>query len=161
MARLRRAFPETRINADTDPVDIYYFTAINVSVIVFSLVRSMLFFYLAMRSSTTLHNTMFQGVTRAAMHFFNTNPSGRILNRFSKDLGQVDEILPSVMMDVMQIFLAIVGIVVVLCIVNVWYILATVFLVIIFYILRVFYLNTSRDVKRLEAVSKWKIFNSI
>jgi len=97
---------------------------------------------------------MFQGVTRAAMHFFNTNPSGRILNRFSKDLGQVDEILPSVMMDVMQIFLAIVGIVVVLCIINVWYILATVFLVIVFYLLRVFYLSTSRDVKRLEAVSK-------
>jgi len=108
-----------------------------------------------MRSSTTLHNTMFQGVTRAAMHFFNTNPSGRILNRFSKDLGQVDEILPSVMMDVMQIFLAILGIVVVLCIVNVWYILATFVLVVVFYFLRVFYLSTSRDVKRLEAVSKW------
>ncbi|XP_043656318.1 probable multidrug resistance-associated protein lethal(2)03659 isoform X2 [Drosophila teissieri] len=161
MARLRRAFPETRINADTDPVDIYYFTGINVSVIIFSLVRSMLFFYLAMRSSTTLHNTMFQGVTRAAMHFFNTNPSGRILNRFSKDLGQVDEILPSVMMDVMQIFLAIVGIVVVLCIVNVWYILATVFLVIVFYLLRVFYLSTSRDVKRLEAVTRSPIYSHL
>ncbi|XP_034663833.1 probable multidrug resistance-associated protein lethal(2)03659 [Drosophila subobscura] len=161
MARLRRAFPETRINSDTDPKDIYYFTGINVSVIVFSLVRSMLFFYLAMRSSTTLHNTMFKGVTRAAMHFFNTNPSGRILNRFSKDLGQVDEILPSVMMDVMQIFLAILGIVVVLCIINVWYILATFFLVIVFYVLRSFYLNTSRDVKRLEAVTRSPIYSHL
>ncbi|XP_022216187.2 probable multidrug resistance-associated protein lethal(2)03659 [Drosophila obscura] len=161
MARLRRAFPETRINSDTDPKDIYYFTGINVSVIVFSLVRSMLFFYLAMRSSTTLHNTMFKGVTRAAMHFFNTNPSGRILNRFSKDLGQVDEILPSVMMDVMQIFLAILGIVVVLCIINVWYILATFFLVVVFYVLRSFYLNTSRDVKRLEAVTRSPIYSHL
>jgi len=55
----------------------------------------------------------------------------------------------------MQIFLAILGIVVVLCIVNVWYILATFVLVVVFYFLRVFYLSTSRDVKRLEAVSKW------
>lgn len=97
---------------------------------------------------------MFQGVTHAAMHFFNTNPSGRILNRFSKDLGQVDEILPSVMMDVLQIVLLIIGIVVVLCIVNLWYLLVTVILAAIFYLLRSFYLNTSRDVKRLEAISK-------
>ena len=97
---------------------------------------------------------MFEGVTRAAMHFFNTNPSGRILNRFSKDLGQVDEILPSVMMDVLQIFLALAGIVVVIAIVNPWYVLATAVLGLIFYFLRSFYLNTSRDVKRLEAISK-------
>lgn len=154
MSRLRRSFMP-RINSETDPIDIYYFTAINVLVIVFSLVRSVLFFYLAAKSSTTLHNKMFQGVTRAAMNFFNTNPSGRILNRFSKDLGQVDEILPSVMMDVMQIFLVILGIIVVLCIVNVWYLLVTAILVVIFYLLRSFYLTTSRDVKRLEATSKF------
>ncbi|EDV94900.1 probable multidrug resistance-associated protein lethal(2)03659 [Drosophila grimshawi] len=160
MSRLRRSFMP-RVNSDTDPIDIYYFTAINVLVIVFSLVRSVLFFYVAAKSSTTLHNRMFHGVTRAAMHFFNTNPSGRILNRFSKDLGQVDEILPSVMMDVMQIFLSIVGIVVVLCIVNIWNLLVTFILVIIFYVLRNFYLTTSRDVKRLEAVTRSPIYSHL
>ncbi|XP_023166760.2 probable multidrug resistance-associated protein lethal(2)03659 [Drosophila hydei] len=160
MSRLRRSFMP-RINSETDPIDIYYFTAINVLVIVFSLVRSVLFFYLAAKSSTTLHNKMFQGVTRAAMNFFNTNPSGRILNRFSKDLGQVDEILPSVMMDVMQIFLVILGIIVVLCIVNVWYLLVTAILVVIFYLLRSFYLTTSRDVKRLEATTRSPIYSHL
>lgn len=92
------------------------------------------------------------------MYFFNTNPAGRILNRFAKDLGQVDEVLPGVMMDVIQIFLAILGIVVVLCIVNPWYLLATALLGIVFYFMRSFYLNTSRDVKRLEAISKWRYF---
>ncbi|XP_030373816.1 probable multidrug resistance-associated protein lethal(2)03659 [Scaptodrosophila lebanonensis] len=162
MSRLRRAFrSQMRINSDTDPKDIYYFTAINVSVIIFALVRSWLFFFMAGRSSTTLHNSMFHGVTRAAMHFFNVNPSGRILNRFSKDLGQLDEILPSVMMDVMQIFLALLGIVVVLCIVNPWYILFTAILVVIFYFLRTFYLKTSRDVKRLEAITRSPIYSHL
>lgn len=32
---------------------------------------------------------MFNGVVSAKMRFFDTNPSGRILNRFSKDIGQV------------------------------------------------------------------------
>ncbi|KAH8394539.1 hypothetical protein KR215_004307 [Drosophila sulfurigaster] len=160
ISRLRRSFMP-RINNDTDPVDIYWFTGINVLVIVFSLVRSVLFFHLAAKSSTTLHNKMFQGVTRAAMNFFNTNPSGRILNRFSKDLGQVDEILPSVMMDVLQIFLVIIGIIVVLCIVNIWYLLVTFILVLIFYLLRAFYLTTSRDVKRLEAITRSPIYSHL
>lgn len=125
-------------------------------VIITSVLRSTLFFYLAMKSSTSLHNAMYMGVTRAAMYFFNTNPSGRILNRFSKDMGQVDEILPTVMMDVIQIFLALLGILVVLCIVNPWYLLATAVLMIIFYYLRSFYLKTSRDVKRLEAISEYE-----
>lgn len=66
----------------------------------------------------------------------------------------MDEILPSVLMDVLQISLGCAGIVVVIAFVNVWNLLTTVVLSIIFYFLRAFYLQTSRDVKRLEAVSK-------
>lgn len=110
-----------------------------------------------MKASTHLHNLMYQGVTRATMFFFNTNPSGRILNRFSKDMGQVDEILPSVMIDVIQIFLSLGGIIVVVAIVNYWFLLPTVLIGIIFYFLRNFYLMTSRSVKRMEATSNYSI----
>lgn len=37
------------------------------------------------------------------MRFFNVNPSGRILNRFSKDIGAVDETLPSTITDFVQV----------------------------------------------------------
>ncbi|XP_013098645.2 probable multidrug resistance-associated protein lethal(2)03659 isoform X1 [Stomoxys calcitrans] len=153
--------PERRLDSDSDPVDLYIFSAINISVIFFALTRSLLFFNLAKRSSTNLHNTMFEGVTRASMYFFNTNPAGRILNRFAKDLGQVDELLPGVMMDVTQIFLALLGIVIVLCVVNPWYLVATALLSILFYFMRSFYLNTSRDVKRLEAVTRSPIYSHL
>ncbi|XP_059225376.1 probable multidrug resistance-associated protein lethal(2)03659 [Stomoxys calcitrans] len=142
----------------TDPVDIYIFTALNVAVVIFALLRSVLFFNVAMNASTKLHNQMFLGVTRAAMYFFNTNPTGRILNRFSKDMGQVDELLPQVMNDCVQIFLALFGIIVVLCLVNPWNLLFTVILMTIFYLLRSFYLKTSRDVKRLEAITRSPIY---
>lgn len=97
---------------------------------------------------------MYQGVTKASMYFFNTNPSGRILNRFSKDMGQVDEILPSVMMDVFQIFLQLTGIVVIVALVNPYLMIPTVAIGVIFYYIRRYYLNTSRSVKRIDATSK-------
>lgn len=106
-----------------------------------------------MKASRTLHNAMFRGITRATMNFFNTNSSGRILNRFSKDMGQIDEILPAVMIDVIQIFLQLLGIIIVVAIVNYWFLVPTIIIGIIFYFLRNFYLKTSIDIKRMEAIS--------
>lgn len=108
-----------------------------------------------MKASRNLHNSMFNGVTRARMYFFHTNPSGRILNRFSKDMGQVDEMLPSVMIDVIQIFLQLGGIIIVIAVVNYWFIIPTVIIGTIFYYLRDYYLSSSRNIKRIEATSKF------
>lgn len=46
---------------------------------------------------------MYKCITHATMKFFNENTSGRILNRFSKDLGCVDELLPFATIDTVQV----------------------------------------------------------
>jgi ABC-type multidrug transport system fused ATPase/permease subunit len=51
------------------------------------------------RASTALHNNMFQNVIHAPLRFFNVNPIGIILNRFSKDMSLVDNELPEPVMD--------------------------------------------------------------
>ncbi|XP_043065365.1 probable multidrug resistance-associated protein lethal(2)03659 [Drosophila ficusphila] len=140
-------------------LEIYYFTAINVGLVICALMRTLLFFNMTMHSSTELHNTMFRGVSRTALYFFHTNPSGRILNRFANDLGQVDEVLPAVMLDCIQIFLTMSGIICVLCITNPWYLINTLAMVLAFYYWRDFYLSTSRDVKRLEAVARSPMYS--
>ena len=53
--------------------------------------------------SSRLHNNMFAKILRAPMRFFETSPVGRVLNRFSKDLGTVDEMLPGIILDVMAV----------------------------------------------------------
>lgn len=37
-----------------------------------------------------LHQAMLNSILRAPMVFFHTNPLGRIINRFAKDLGDID-----------------------------------------------------------------------
>ncbi|XP_043656548.1 probable multidrug resistance-associated protein lethal(2)03659 [Drosophila teissieri] len=159
--RLSTWLRDIGLPVDAEMLDTYIFTVITVLTILVTVARSFLFFNLAMKASIRLHNSMFRGITRAAMYFFNTNPSGRILNRFSKDMGQVDEILPAVMMDVIQIFLALAGIVIVIAIVNPLFLIPTVILGIIFYQLRTFYLKTSRDVKRMEAITRSPVYSHL
>lgn len=108
-----------------------------------------------MRASVRLHNRMFRCISRATMRFFNTNTSGRVLNRFSKDMGAVDELLPMALIDCVQIGLALLGIIVVVAIANPWLLIPTVVIGIIFYYLRIIYLATSRSVKRLEGISEY------
>lgn len=49
---------------------------------------------------------MFECISRSPMSFFHRNPSGRVINRFSKDMGAVDEFLPQAMIDCFQVPIA-------------------------------------------------------
>ncbi|XP_069668825.1 probable multidrug resistance-associated protein lethal(2)03659 isoform X2 [Periplaneta americana] len=140
---------------------IYVFTALLIAVVVFDFGSAMLFYTLCMRASVRLHNAMFTSITRATMWFFNNHPSGQILNRFSKDMGSIDEFLPHILIDCIQIGLALIGVVTVVAIVNFWLLLPSVVMFGVFYVLRTYYVSTSRNVKRLEGITRSPVFSHL
>lgn len=86
--------------------NLYIFLGVSVATVLVTLMRSFLFFQICLMASRNLHNNMFSNIACAPMRFFHTNPSGRILNRFSKDMGSLDELLPSAMIDFVQVSMA-------------------------------------------------------
>lgn len=56
--------------------------------------RSLIIFGIYQVSTTNMHNKMVERVIRARILFFDSNPVGRILTRFSKDISVLDIILP-------------------------------------------------------------------
>ena len=61
------------------------------------------------RASSGMHDEVVQHVMRAPLAFFHTNPTGRILNRFSKDQGTADDHLPQVAFDATQSLFLVAG----------------------------------------------------
>ncbi|KAH8258986.1 hypothetical protein KR038_000987, partial [Drosophila bunnanda] len=153
--------PNSDWSLSSEQKDIWLFTLITVLSIVTTVTASFLIFNLAKKCSIGLHSSIFSAISRASMYFFNTNPPGRILNRFSKDLGQVDEMLPVVMMDVIQTFLCLTGIVIIIAVVNPLLLTPTILISIVFYKLRSFYLKTSRDVKRIDAIARSPVYSHV
>uniref|UniRef100_A0A674AHW8 ATP-binding cassette sub-family C member 5 n=1 Tax=Salmo trutta TaxID=8032 RepID=A0A674AHW8_SALTR len=58
------------------------------------LLRGIIFVKGTLQASSRLHEELFRKILRSPMKFFDTTPTGRILNRFSKDMDEVDTRLP-------------------------------------------------------------------
>uniref|UniRef100_A0A8C5FS48 Cystic fibrosis transmembrane conductance regulator n=1 Tax=Gadus morhua TaxID=8049 RepID=A0A8C5FS48_GADMO len=137
------------------------FSGLTAATLLFGLVRAMLFFYVLVKSTETLHKRMFDTILRAPVHFFDVNPIGRVLNRFSKDIGQMDVLLPITFVDACQVILQTIGVIVVSAMVVPWILILVVPFLIIFLFLRRYFLQTSRDIKRLEGTTRSPVFSHL
>ncbi|KAJ9590289.1 hypothetical protein L9F63_027870, partial [Diploptera punctata] len=85
----------------------------------------------------------------------------QILNRFTKDMGAIDELLPLTLQDSIQRMLMILGVVIIVSIINYWLLIPTVVMLLLFYLLRLYYGATSRSVKRLEGITRSPVFSHL
>ncbi|XP_075538961.1 ATP-binding cassette subfamily C member 4-like isoform X1 [Dermacentor variabilis] len=161
VALLLSGWTEWWSSLDTVTYNVVVYAIIIGGLILSSMVRTVAFFVMCMRASVNLHNRMFRCIIRAPILFFDTNPIGRIQNRFAKDLGTIDDLLPPTGLDITFIFLNLVGVLVVVAVISPWIIIPTLILFVIFFYLRRFYMRTARDVKRLEGVTRSPVFSHL
>ncbi|XP_035380969.1 multidrug resistance-associated protein 4 isoform X3 [Electrophorus electricus] len=137
------------------------YSGLTVATIIFGFLCSLLMFNTLVCSAQTLHNRMFSCILRTPVRFFDINPIGRILNRFSKDIGHVDSLMPWTFVDFIQVFLLILGTIAVAASVMPWILLPVLPLLIVFLFLRRYFLQTSRDIKRLESTTRSPVFSHL
>ncbi|XP_071455792.1 probable multidrug resistance-associated protein lethal(2)03659 [Hetaerina americana] len=145
----------------TRDICIYVYIGLISSTILSVLIRSVFFYVTCMKASMNLHNKMFDSVVNTKMRFFNNNPSGRVLNRFSQDIGSIDQILPDALMDTLQIGLMLVAVIVLVTIVNYWLVLPAASIVVLSYLMRIVYLATTTSFKRLEGITRSPVYTHL
>ncbi|KAJ0062303.1 hypothetical protein NL108_007506, partial [Boleophthalmus pectinirostris] len=123
--------------------------------------RNILMFYMFVSSAQNLHNHMFKAILRTPVRFFDINPIGKVLNRFSKDIGLLDTNLPWTFIDFLQLFLMILGVVAVAASVIPLILVPVAVLFGVFIYVRRYFLRTSRNIKRLEATTRSPVFSHL
>ncbi|XP_036143719.1 multidrug resistance-associated protein 4 isoform X2 [Monomorium pharaonis] len=140
---------------------IYVYTFCIIACTATAIFSNFLYTKICMNSSCNLHNTMFSNLLQAPMSFFNINPSGRILNRFSNDVGTMDEMLPRVMLEALQFICIVCSIMTMEVILNPWMLIIIMVLIVLFFFTMKFYLRTVQNIKRLEGITKSPIFTHV
>ncbi|XP_056634781.1 putative uncharacterized protein DDB_G0282133 [Diorhabda sublineata] len=140
---------------------LYIYGTLIILVVLLVLSRTFLYYMSCTMASENLHSTMFNKLLKAPMRFFDTNPSGRILNRFSKDIGCIDEILPRVLLDSVSIFLVMAGILINIVIANPIMIIILIILGSLYLKFRTWYMATAKTLKHLEGIAKSPVFSHV
>lgn len=116
--------------------------------------------YMNNKSAEMLNIKAVERVLHAPMSFIDSNPLGRILNRFTKDTDALDNEIG----EQLRLFLfpaaLIIGIII-LCVCYLpWFAIAVPFLALAFVFITNFYQGSSREVKRLEALQRSMVYNN-
>ncbi|KAG9508804.1 Multidrug resistance-associated protein 4, partial [Fragariocoptes setiger] len=132
-----------------------------VSLFVLSLIRTSAFFIACMKASINLHNQLFRSVLKAPIKFFDYNPIGILLNRVSRDMGIVDDLLPPTAFDTIEIFVNVIGVLVTVTIIDPYNVLPAILLLLIVGLIRLFYMRTVRSIKTIEGVTRSPVFTHL
>ncbi|EEB06300.1 metal resistance protein YCF1 [Schizosaccharomyces japonicus yFS275] len=114
--------------------------------------------YGTLRASHHLHDSMLKAVLRAPMSFFETTPTGRILNRFSSDVYRIDEVIARVFMFFFRNATQVTFVLLVIIYSSPGFLLLVLPLGILYRLSQRYYTHTSRELKRLDSVTRSPLY---
>ncbi|KAK9376897.1 P-loop containing nucleoside triphosphate hydrolase protein [Lipomyces chichibuensis] len=117
-----------------------------------------LFIFCTIQAARKLHNQMAEAVVRSPMSFFDTTPIGRVINRFTTDIYRVDEVLTRVFSMFFNNTIRVCFTLIVISFTTPAFIVLILPLTVLYLYYQRFYLRTSRELKRLDSVSRSPIY---
>ncbi|MGH0168853.1 UNVERIFIED_CONTAM: hypothetical protein FKN15_055569 [Acipenser sinensis] len=110
-------------------------------------------------AARTLHSALLENKFCTPQAFFDTTPLGRIINRFSKDIYVIDEVIPPTILMFLSTFFGSIATITVIIASTPLFAVVIVPLAIAYFFVQRFYVATSRQLKRLESVSRSPIYS--
>ncbi|XP_076766694.1 multidrug-Resistance like Protein 1 isoform X1 [Xylocopa sonorina] len=111
------------------------------------------------RASVQLFESTLQRVLRNPMSFFDKTPTGRILSRLAKDIDVIDNTLPFILRSWITCLFGVIATLVVISFSTPIFISVILPISIIYYLAQRLYVASSRQLKRLESVSRSPIYS--
>ncbi|ORZ36252.1 P-loop containing nucleoside triphosphate hydrolase protein [Catenaria anguillulae PL171] len=142
----------------TSKTDMSLVLGLTLSAIVVGLVRAQVVFDLLLHCSKVTSDLMLKRVVHAPMSWLIEQPTGRMINVFAKDQSDVDEKLPSMMFDMIQLAFVVLGSIIAVVVVLPAVSFMVPILIVVFFSLRAQYIAAQRRLKRLEAQTRTPVY---
>ncbi|XP_073009640.1 ABC transporter C family member 14-like [Typha latifolia] len=117
-------------------------------------VRAFLVAYLGLKTAQIFFKQILNSILHAPMSFFDTTPSGRILSRASSDQTNIDLFLPFFVGITVAMYITVLSVIIVTCQVAWPSVIAIIPLIVLNIWYRGYYLATSRELTRLDSITK-------
>ncbi|XP_030837464.1 multidrug resistance-associated protein 5 isoform X2 [Strongylocentrotus purpuratus] len=145
--------PYSQMNVSDNPRLRFYqlvYVGSVIGCLLFGFMRAGVYVKTTLRAASNLHNKVFLNIIHSPMAFYDTTPSGQILNRFSKDLDEADIRLPFVMESFLQNGIFVLFNLCTVIYIFPWFLVGVVIMVIFFVGLNKFYRPGLRNIKMLD-----------
>ncbi|KAK7487389.1 hypothetical protein BaRGS_00021351, partial [Batillaria attramentaria] len=111
--------------------------------------------YVSMISASKhLHGNMLDTIMHQPMNFYETNPTGRVLNRFSRDLEATDCTMGELLRSIARQCLTVAGVITVITYTTPVFLLAATPVLVVYYLIQKWYSRCSRQLRRYLSASR-------
>jgi ABC-type multidrug transport system fused ATPase/permease subunit len=129
-----------------------------ISQALFGFFLGMVFAVCGVKASSTLHGRAATQVVHSPLSFFDQNPLGRIINRFSKDQDTVDNQLPESLRSLMTMLGTAFTAFALISLVSWSFVLPLLVLIVLYYWIQNYYRASSRELKRLDSLMRSPLY---
>ena len=141
------------------PEEVFLYNGILIIVFfILCFVKFRLLSYLILRGNNNIHFSMFHSVIRTTIEFFDTNPAGRILNRFSNDINIMDNVMNLTFGDLLDLCFYFISMIVTIFVLNPYFIILVMITATIYYFVMRYFYQALTDSKKLDLANKSPIF---
>ncbi|KAI8084874.1 P-loop containing nucleoside triphosphate hydrolase protein [Halteromyces radiatus] len=153
---------DMRISSKSDD-DLNYYLGIYVLItsinILVATSRFAVIYYGILRASRILYAELLHRVLRAPLRFFDTTPIGRILNRFAKDIETIDSTIPNDLLNFVIQWIVVFSSIIAVSFVLPAFVIPMIMVAAINIALGVMFVSTSRELRRMDSVSRSPLFS--
>jgi len=145
----------------TEHSQVYFlgiYGAINLFSVLCTFLRLIFIMMVGLRASRKIYTNLLQIIMHAPMSFFDTTPVGRIINRFSQDMYEIDSQLMVAIRSYVTTILSVVSALVVNLGVSPAFTIGMIPLMFYYAAQQKFFTMTYRELKRLDSVSRSPIY---
>ncbi|GMF17174.1 unnamed protein product [Phytophthora lilii] len=149
---------EQPANPQSQMFYVYVYMGLNVAYAVALYVRAITTYKGGLRASRSLFQNLLARILRAPTSFFDTTPTGRIVNRLSKDVYTVDESIPATWSILLNTFISVLVTLATISYVTPIFMIILLPVLVGYYISQRYFIKSSRELQRLDSISRSPVF---